>query len=100
MPATKKPFAPKYRQDPNGPGSRAQWRSAFRERLGMDAAREAVGDKTPEGILGIPLGSVWEVIKAAYRKLVRIHHPDIGGDPAEFRRIQGAFEILEDRFRK
>ncbi|MFD2473293.1 hypothetical protein [Amycolatopsis silviterrae] len=25
-----------------------------------------------------------EADKAAYRRLVRTHHPDVGGDPAEF----------------
>lgn len=35
-------------------------------------------------------------IKAAYRRLVRTHHPDAGGDPDEFVRITTAYNVLED----
>jgi len=35
-------------------------------------------------------------IKKAYRKLVKIHHPDKGGDSAKFEQIQQAYEILTD----
>jgi DnaJ-domain-containing protein 1 len=36
----------------------------------------------------------WENIKQAYRRLAAQHHPDKGGDPARFRAIRGAYEIL------
>lgn len=36
----------------------------------------------------------WETIKQAYRRLAAQHHPDKGGDPARFRAIRGAYEIL------
>ncbi len=32
----------------------------------------------------------------AYRALAKVHHPDKGGDPARFSRIQQAFEVLSD----
>ncbi|CAE8720516.1 unnamed protein product, partial [Polarella glacialis] len=35
-------------------------------------------------------------IRAAYRKLAMIHHPDKGGDKEEFQKIQGAYETLGD----
>ena len=35
-----------------------------------------------------------QVIKSAYRRQVKIHHPDQGGDAAVFRRIQQAYEEL------
>lgn len=38
-----------------------------------------------------------EVIKAAYRALVVVHHPDKGGDPAKFRSIQEAYETITGR---
>jgi curved DNA-binding protein CbpA len=32
----------------------------------------------------------------AYRLLAKRHHPDKGGDPAAFARLQAAFEVLSD----
>lgn len=37
-----------------------------------------------------------EVIQAAYRRRARETHPDAGGDPDEFRRVQEAWETLRD----
>lgn len=45
-------------------------------------------------ILGIPKGSSLEVIKTAYRKLARRHHPDMGGDAEAFMRVQSAYDYL------
>lgn len=36
-------------------------------------------------------------IKKAYRKLAIIHHPDKGGDVEQFKKIQGAYDILKDQ---
>lgn len=33
-------------------------------------------------------------VKRAYRRLARRHHPDVGGDPATFRRLRLALECL------
>ena len=33
-------------------------------------------------------------VKRAYRQLARRHHPDVGGDPATFHRLQVATELL------
>lgn len=46
------------------------------------------------GILKIPNNSTEKVIKTAYRKLVKIHHPDKGGDKKHFIKIQKAYEEL------
>lgn len=35
-------------------------------------------------------------ITAAYRRLAAVHHPDKGGDTAQFQRIQHAYETLRD----
>ncbi|NQX02583.1 DnaJ domain-containing protein [bacterium] len=35
-------------------------------------------------------------IKEAYRKLARTHHPDVGGDPEEFKKIQEAYSLIGD----
>jgi hypothetical protein len=37
-------------------------------------------------------------IRTAYRSAARTHHPDRGGDPAKFRRMQAAYEVLEARY--
>ena len=44
-------------------------------------------------ILGLPKDATKDEIRARYKVLAKEHHPDRnGGDGAEFKRIQGAFE--------
>lgn len=45
-------------------------------------------------ILGVPSDATPEQIKAAFRKLARQHHPDIGGDPEKFKQVADAHEYL------
>lgn len=47
-------------------------------------------------ILGIKNTASLEQIKKAYRKKVKKHHPDIGGDPDLFKQIQEAYDILSN----
>lgn len=89
-----KPFM-NYKTHTGPRGSTAQWQSAFHARMGIDAARAHLKDESPHSILGVALDATWDAIKRAYRALARQHHPDLGGDPAQFRRVQAAFEILE-----
>ncbi len=44
--------------------------------------------------LGLAPGASEEEIKKAYRKMAMKHHPDRGGDEAEFKRIKEAYEAL------
>jgi DnaJ-class molecular chaperone len=44
--------------------------------------------------LGLQRGATDEEIKKAYRKLAMKHHPDKGGDPEHFKKIQSAYDIL------
>lgn len=85
-----------------GYGNPAQWRAAFRFRLGLDASREAVGNESPRDILCVSLSATWDEIVRAYRKLVKNVHPDLNPDKSadahDFRRVQGAYEILEAEF--
>lgn len=95
----KRPFsaASKHKYDPSveGYGSPNEWKGAYNERMGFDEAKRVVGNDSPHGILGLDKTAKWSEVKSAYRKLVMQHHPDKGGDPATFRRIQGAYEVLE-----
>jgi LPS sulfotransferase NodH len=94
-----KGFLDGYKRNASGArGSPSVWRAAFRFRLGIDAAREAVRESgnTPRGILGVARNAAWPAIRDAYRKLVMKVHPDHGGDAATFRKVQGAYEVLED----
>ncbi|KHL00667.1 J domain-containing protein [Sinomonas humi] len=51
-------------------------------------------------VLGVPVTASLQEIKAAYRRAARVHHPDHGGDPAEFRRVTLAYEVLSDAQRR
>lgn len=57
-------------------GSVDQWRAAFQQAMSPDEAAEILGDDSPWGILGIPHGSPFEVIKKAWRKKAMEFHPD------------------------
>lgn len=46
--------------------------------------------------LGVEKSATAEEIKQAYRKLAMKHHPDRGGDQAEFQAITEAYETLSD----
>lgn len=50
--------------------------------------------------LGVNKGATAADIKKAFRKLALEHHPDKGGDPEEFKKIQKAYEVLSDDQRR
>mgnify|MGYP002344123748 CR=1 FL=1 len=45
-------------------------------------------------VLGVSPGAPTEVIKAAYRALMKKHHPDVGGDPETAKEIEEAYRNL------
>ena len=51
--------------------------------------------RDPWTVLGVDRSASPEDIKKAYKKLVKEHHPDIGGAPDRFREIQEAYQQLE-----
>ena len=42
--------------------------------------------------LGLDRDADLEQVKASYRRLALVHHPDKGGEPAEFHRIKRAYD--------
>ena len=46
--------------------------------------------------LGVAKNATPDDIKKAYRRLAAIHHPDKGGDTAEFQKVQAAYDVLSD----
>ena len=51
--------------------------------------------ETPYNILGINVSATPDEIKRAFRLKAKIHHPDCGGNAAEFIKIRVAYETLK-----
>ncbi|NUP74525.1 MAG: J domain-containing protein [Sinomonas sp.] len=51
-------------------------------------------------VLGVAVTASAQEIKAAYRRAARMHHPDHGGDPAAFRQVTLAYEVLSNPKRR
>jgi hypothetical protein len=45
-------------------------------------------------VLELSHGASLAAVKAAHRRLVKCHHPDMGGDAEAFRRINAAYQLL------
>lgn len=50
--------------------------------------------------LGVPENASPEEVKKAYRRKAKKCHPDVGGDPEEFRQALIAYEVLSDPGRR
>ena len=45
-------------------------------------------------LLGLEPGASQQMIKRAYRRLAKDHHPDLGGDAKAFHRLEAAYRLL------
>lgn len=63
---------------------------------GANDIRDRIRADLPDiEILGCKAGDPPDKIRREFRRLAKIHHPDVGGDPAEFRRIRSAYARLK-----
>lgn len=58
--------------------------------------REPADTEALYKVLGVDKKASDSEIKKAFRKLALKKHPDKGGDPEEFKKIQAAYEVLSD----
>ena len=84
-------------------GRRLPWWGKFlwnniRPRLAGNILQDMQVGDDPYRVLGLHSGASMRVVKAAYRALAQDTHPDRGGDPEKFKRVQEAYEkICQER---
>ena len=87
-------------QQPGGAGrrtrsdQRATDRETNREAAGEDHAGSWDRRLEALSVLGLKAGASQASIKQAFRKLVKQHHPDLGGSAEAFRRVNQAYQLL------
>jgi hypothetical protein len=86
------------RQIANGP-SAADRGALFLVRRPDAYRRKTIGylmQAEAREILGVSLDASASDVKAAYYAAVKKHHPDLGGEPEAFARVQEAYESLQN----
>lgn len=79
--------------------TRSDQRSTDRDGRAGGSASSGPGDVDPRRmeayrLLGLRWGASREAIKKAHRRLVKQHHPDMGGEAEAFRRVNDAYQLL------
>ena len=81
--------------------SRERWEAAGRKEGERQYRRQAwsafvnqAGTETAHVTLNVARNASQGEIRGAWIKLVKIHHPDVGGDATMFRKVQKAYECL------
>jgi len=62
--------------------------------------RRTTASSDPYTVLGVPTSATAAEIKAAYRALVKQHHPDAGGQAEAMLALNAAWEVLGDDTRR
>jgi hypothetical protein len=56
-----------------------------------------IDEDNARAFLELPDYYTQDDLKKAYRRLAQIHHPDKGGEPNEFLKVQSAYELLQNQ---
>jgi DnaJ-class molecular chaperone len=75
-------------------GSPSQWRSEFHQRFTREEIAVILDSDSPYDILGISSSATDAEIKKAFIALIKIHHPDRGGDIEKAQKIIAAYQHL------
>jgi hypothetical protein len=86
----------RQRQAGNSSGRRTRSDQRATDREPTNQARNGWSDPRSQAlsVLGLQPGASQQAIKQAFRKLVKEHHPDLGGSADAFRRINDAYQLL------
>lgn len=77
-------------------GSPSQWRAEFHNRFTKDEIVAILDSDSPYDILGVASSATEAEIKKAFIALIKIHHPDRGGDTEKAKKIIAAYQQLID----
>src|SRR5262249_22774605 len=66
----------------------------------LDQLARMIGQDPCWATLGLTPAATAEAVRQQYFRLAKQHHPDHGGDPAEFRRVQTAYERAQALLRQ
>ena len=80
----------------------SEWLDEDPRRVVAELRQRLRGPRRPSGdsradalaVLGLEPGATAEAIKRAHRRLVKQHHPDMGGSAEAFRRVNEAYQQL------
>ena len=84
-----------------GFGNEFEWKKNFNKRMSADEMADILKNQrmTPEQILEITdKFYTFEHVKAQFRKLIMLNHPDRGGSTEQARLIISAYESLKHSF--
>ena len=86
----------RQRQAGNSSGRRTRSDQRSTDREPTNQARNGWSDPRSQAlsVLGLQPGASQQAIKQAFRKLVKQHHPDLGGSADAFRRVNDAYQLL------
>lgn len=82
------------RRGDEGGSSRSGEAGSSRSGQGRRAAAPGDPIRQALALLGLEPGATPQAIKRAYRRLAKTHHPDLGGDPQAFHRLDAAYRLL------
>ena len=85
-----------------GYGSVSQWRESWEQTMGIDEAKETLGEDSPYTIMGVSLSCTKAELKIAYRKLILKNQACFLADATpeqqeQAKRIIAAYSVLDEK---